>query len=72
MGGVYEGSCGPKLNHAVTIIGYGVSDEGKKYWLIKNSWGETWGEKGYMKVLRESSATGGQCSIAVHAAYPTI
>jgi len=71
-GGVYSGSCGPSLNHAVTIIGYGISEEGMKYWLVKNSYGESWGEKGYMRVLRESGDIGGQCGIAKHALYPTI
>ncbi|CAL5198996.1 unnamed protein product [Lathyrus oleraceus] len=72
MHGVYSGSCGTDLNHAVTIVGYGISEEGIKYWLVKNSWGENWGENGYMRVLRESDETGGQCGIAMHAYYPII
>jgi C1A family cysteine protease len=70
--GVYSGTCGTRLNHAITIIGYGISEEGMKYWLIKNSWGESWGENGYMKMLRESSEFGGHCGIAMQAVYPTI
>ncbi|XP_058730454.1 zingipain-2-like [Vicia villosa] len=72
MQGVYSGSCGTTLNHAVTIVGYGISEEGMKYWLVKNSWGENWGENGYMRVLRESDEIGGQCGIAKQAYYPTI
>jgi C1A family cysteine protease len=70
--GVYSGSCGPSFNHEVTIIGYGINEEGMKYWLIKNSWGENWGENGYMRLIRESGDSGGQCGMAQHAAYPII
>ncbi|XP_045805235.1 zingipain-2-like [Trifolium pratense] len=70
--GVYSGTCGRSLNHAVTIVGYGVNEEGKKYWLVKNSWGESWGENGYIRVLREGGESKGQCGIAMHAAYPII
>lgn len=72
MGDVYSGTCGQSMNHAVTAVGYGVSEDGTKYWLIKNSWGKDWGEEGYMKLLRESGEPGGQCGIAAHASYPTI
>ncbi|KAK9714568.1 hypothetical protein RND81_06G104000 [Saponaria officinalis] len=47
-GGVYNGGCSSKINHDFTVIGYGPN-----YWLIKNSWGESWGENGYMKLLRD-------------------
>ncbi|PNX95886.1 cysteine proteinase [Trifolium pratense] len=70
--GVYSGTCGRPFNHAVTAVGYGVTDDGIKYWLIKNSWGKNWGEEGYMRVLRDSGKPGGQCGIAAHASYPTI
>jgi C1A family cysteine protease len=70
--GVYSGTCGRPFNHAVTLVGYGVTDDGIKYWLIKNSWGKYWGEGGYMRVLRDSGQPGGQCGIAAHASYPTI
>ncbi|MCI57003.1 cysteine proteinase, partial [Trifolium medium] len=51
-GEIYPGPCGSTVNLAVAIVGYGVSVDGQKYWLIKNSWGETWGDFGYMKLIR--------------------
>jgi KDEL-tailed cysteine endopeptidase len=69
--GVFTGSCGTDLNHAVTIIGYGTSEEdGMKYWLVKNSWGITWGEDGYMRIQRDVDAAEGLCGIAMDASYP--
>ena len=37
------------VNHAVLAVGYGVEDD-VEYWLIKNSWGENWGDDGYFKM----------------------
>ena len=57
-GGIMTGdACGTDLHHAVTVVGYGVQD-GTSYWLLKNSWGETWGEGGYMKLERGTGACG--------------
>ncbi|XP_027339031.1 ervatamin-B-like [Abrus precatorius] len=70
-GGLFEGPCGTHLNHGVTVIGYG-SEDGKKYWLIKNSWGEQWGDGGFMKLLREGGDPQGLCGIAMQASYPKI
>ncbi|TYH74371.1 hypothetical protein ES332_D05G394200v1 [Gossypium tomentosum] len=69
-GGVFKGDCGNSLTHAVTIVGYGTSEEGLNYWLIKNSWGETWRENGYMRIQRNVETQGGLCGIAMKASYP--
>ncbi|CAG4983236.1 unnamed protein product [Parnassius apollo] len=46
----YEPKCNKKsTNHAVTVVGYGVRD-GANYWIVKNSWGEDWGEDGYILI----------------------
>ncbi|XP_017972727.1 PREDICTED: zingipain-2-like [Theobroma cacao] len=68
--GVFNGDCGTSMTHAVTIIGYGTNEEGKNYWLIKNSWGESWGENGYMKIERDVNTPIGLCGIAKKASYP--
>lgn len=69
--GVFSGPCGFKLDHAVTAVGYGQDSDGTKYWLVKNSWGESWGENGYIRMERDVGYDQGLCGIAMHASYPT-
>ncbi|KAL1212809.1 Senescence-specific cysteine protease SAG39 [Cardamine amara subsp. amara] len=70
-GGVYdEPYCGTNVNHAITLVGYGTSPEGINYWIAKNSWGETWGENGYIRIRRDVAWPQGMCGIAQYAVYP--
>lgn len=67
-GGVLTGSsCGTSLDHAVLAVGYGTSN-GTPYYLVKNSWGSGWGDKGYIKIGIESGK--GVCGIQQHSRYP--
>ncbi|XP_022847739.1 senescence-specific cysteine protease SAG39-like [Olea europaea var. sylvestris] len=69
--GVFTGECGTDLDHGVTAVGYGTASDGTKYWLVKNSWGTSWGENGYIRMQRDIDAEEGLCGIAMQASYPT-
>ncbi|TVU46505.1 hypothetical protein EJB05_06046 [Eragrostis curvula] len=71
-GGVFSGECAGRENHGVTVVGYGAdASTGLKYWIVKNSWGTGWGERGYVR-LRRDVGGGGMCGIAVDLAYPVM
>ena len=68
--GVFTGSCGTELDHGVAIVGYGKTQQGTKYWIVRNSWGTEWGEQGYIRMLRGTSDPEGLCGLAMEASYP--
>lgn len=71
--GVFTGSCGSKLDHGVLLVGYG-SENGDDYYLVKNSWGESWGDHGYIKLGRGEKYNNGdgQCGMLLQGSYPVL
>jgi len=57
-GGVFNGDCETQYDHAVLLTGWGVTDDGTPYWIIKNSWGKSWGMDGYLHLIRGKNKCG--------------
>ena len=69
--GVYdEPSCSEIIQtHAVLCVGFGTTDDGVDYWIMKNSWGLGWGEQGYIRMSRNKQ---NQCGVATNTFLPTV
>lgn len=69
-GGVLSGPCDAGANHAVTVVGYGAG--GRRHWIVKNLWGDGWGEGGYVRMERRVQAREGLRGIASMPYYPVM
>eukprot|EP00271_Cylindrocystis_brebissonii_P003489 TRINITY_DN144_c0_g1_i2.p1 TRINITY_DN144_c0_g1~~TRINITY_DN144_c0_g1_i2.p1 ORF type:complete len:535 (+),score=69.91 TRINITY_DN144_c0_g1_i2:107-1606(+) len=67
--GIMEDTCGVQLDHGVLAVGYGTTG-GIPYWIVKNSWGGSWGEEGYIRLRRNVASPYGMCGIAMQPSYP--
>ena len=70
-GGILDekAKCGIYVQHKVLIVGYGIEDN-KKFWIVKNSWGDGWGESGYVRLAIVDGP--GICGIQMNTAYVEI
>jgi len=65
--GVITKGCGTSLDHGVTMVGYGSSSQCSNYGIIKNSWGSSWGERGYVNICLDNDS----CGVELDVSYPT-
>jgi len=72
-GGVFSGDCGDALDHGVLVVGYNQTAS-PAYWIVKNSWGASWGDAGYIFLVDDATLNGGtgQCGLLSEPSYPTI
>merc|ERR1712080_568431 len=65
-GGIFDNKhCGTQLTHAVAAVGY---DTNQNYWIVRNEWGTSWGEDGYMRMIKGKN----MCGVLSHSCYPNV
>jgi C1A family cysteine protease len=69
-GGILNSAqCGIDLDHAVVAVGYGVDSAKGEFYIVRNSWGASWGDKGYVRIAGGKDGAG-ICGIQQDVAYP--
>jgi KDEL-tailed cysteine endopeptidase len=63
---------GGQVNHAINVVGYATWTDGTPYWNVRNSWGTTWGQNGYILMNRSLQLPNGLCGVCDYATYPSI
>lgn len=69
-GVITSSACGTNIDHAVTAVGYGTDPSAGGYYVVRNSWGSSWGNSGYVWIGQSTGA--GICGINQYVAYPTV
>lgn len=71
--GVLDVECGKHLNHAILVTGYGMDPEtNMQFWLVKNSWGLSWGDEGYIRLAMKHHGKAGECGILLAPSVPIV
>lgn len=78
--GVFTGACGTNLDHGVLAVGYGETVDKIQYYIVKNSWGQSWGSGGYILLARginpetdlQYNKGAGQCGLLMEGSYPVV
>ena len=66
-----DASCGIKANHFVNGVGYGTDEDGKSFFILRNSFGTDWGEDGYMRIAMGTDGSG-MCGILMYPAQSVV
>lgn len=70
-GGIVSDDCGTRLDHGVLVVGYNTANT-PPYWIVKNSWGASWGEQGYIRIALGSKPAQGICGINMSPSFPNV